>query len=400
RKAFKLVAVAAAATIGVLGSAIAAITAEFNNLELEQSSYLSVAIPGGRFVPYQLWLIRPRQAGATCFAVTGTNPGVVEPLWRQNTSGCATASDSNGFSIRVGGEDLGSAYSLVVKESEGELVLLGQPLRGRSFVIGRTGGISPNGYTEIKLAPGWRLTQRSFEGSALGHYYYTNDATLAELEAGEEVAITPTPTPDPLPEIEYAFPDIRRDTYAQEITLAASLGIVSGMQNGTYGPERPVTREEATSIVVEALLTKGDLALPTVRTAPFPDVAADRWSAPKIALLKQNGILRGDPEGNFRPSAPITRAELMSMLRRTAEVIAASGGTRPEEIQPTGEMFRFSDTANHWNRETIGVMSAYCGVATPYNERGTEFRPNANALRNYTAAAVFRLIDCGATPLL
>ncbi|MDB9525980.1 DUF3747 domain-containing protein [Oscillatoria sp. CS-180] len=400
RNAFKLAAVAAAATIGVLGSAITASSTEFDALEVDQDSFLSVAIPGGRFIPYQLWLIRERQPGAECFAVTGSDPGVVTPLWRENTSGCAPTSDSNGYSIRVGGEELGSAYALAVKESDGELVLLGQPLRGSSFVIGRTGGISENGYTEIKLAPGWRITQRTYEGTPLGHFYYTNDLTLAELETGDDIAANPVPNPDPVPQIDYPFPDIANDIYADEIVRAVEIGFVAGRQDGTFGPTRPVTREEATSMVVEALLTRGNFEIPTVTQAPFPDVPADRWSAPKIALLRQNGILAGDPSGNYRPTDTVTRAELMSILRRTAEVLASSGGVRPEEIEPTGDVVRFSDTSAHWNAETIAVMSAYCGVATPYNERGSEFRPDANALRNYTTAAVERLIDCGATPEL
>ena len=397
-KAFKFVAVAAAATIGVLGSTISTIAADFGFLEVDQSQYLSVAIPGGSFIPYQLWLIRERTPGAACFEVSGTNPGVVDPLWRENTSQCAPTSDSNGYSIRVGGEELGSAYSLVVKESGDELLLMGQPIRGSSIIIGRTGGISANGYTEIKLQPGWRITQRTYEGEPLGHFYYTNDLTLAELETDDGVAIAPTPTPDPLPEVEYPFPDISRDTYAEEIALAVDLGLVAGQQDGTFSPERPVTREEAASIVVEALGTKGLAADVTVTSRPFPDVAVDRWSAEKITILKNAGIVTGDPAGNYRPTDTVTRAELMSMLRRTAEVVASAEGIRPEEIKPTGEVFSFSDTSGHWNEETIGIMSAYCGVATPYNERGSEFRPNAQSLRNYTTAAVYRLFDCGATP--
>ena len=349
-KAFKFVAVAAAATIGVLGSTIATLAADFGSLEVDQSQYLSVAIPGGSFIPYQLWLIRERTPGATCFDVSGTEPGVVDPLWRENTSGCAPTSDSNGYSIRVGGEELGSAYSLVVKESGDELVLMGQPIRGSSILIGRTGGISANGYTEIKLQPGWRITQRTYEGEALGHFYYTNDATLAELETDDGVAINPTPTPDPTPEVEYPFPDISRDIYATEIALAVDKGLVAGQQDGTFSPERPVTREEAASIVVEALGTKGLATAVAVTAAPFPDVAVDRWSAEKITILKNAGIVTGDPSGNYRPTDTVTRAELMSMLRRTAEVVASADGIRPEEIEPTGEVFSFSDNPRTANR--------------------------------------------------
>ncbi|MGF1459316.1 MAG: DUF3747 domain-containing protein [Leptolyngbyaceae cyanobacterium] len=401
RQAFRLVAAAAAATIGVLGSVLTANSADFEAVEVDQDAFLSVAIPAGSLVPYKLWLIRETQPGANCWAVNGDNPGVVDPIWTANSTTCGTTSATNGYSIRVGGEELRSEYALTVEESNGELVLIGKPLRGKSFLIGRTGGITADGYLEIDLEPGWRITQRTFEGDRLSHFYYTNDATLASLLEGEDIATGPSPTPTPTPEVDYPFPDISRDPYAQEIAAAFSLGIVSGQQNGTFAPTRPVTREEAVSIVVEALENKGFVVKPEVLVAPFPDVSVDRWSAPKIQALKEAGIVTGDQNGLFRPASTITRAELMSLVRRAAEVKVSVGadGVRPEQLTPTGEVFNFSDTDGHWNESTIDTMSAYCGVATPYNERGTEFRPNADSLRNYTTAAVFRAIDCGATPL-
>lgn len=399
-KAMKFLAVAAATAIGVLGSFTPTQAIEFDTAEVDQSSVLSVAIPGGTLVPYKLWLIRETQPGATCFTVSGDDPGIVQPLWQSN-SGCSTGFDSNVFSIRVGDEDLRTEYALAVQESNGELLLLGKPLRGRSFVIGRTGGIQPGGYMEIELDPGWRITQRVYDGQRLSHFYYTNDATLASLLEGEDIVVGPTPTPDPIPDRDYPFPDIAGNTYAAEIAAAYNLGLVAGGTDGRYDPNRPVTREEAASIVIEAIKTVGFNVPETVSTAPFPDVPANRWSAAKIATLKSVGILAGDPSGLFRPTDTVTRAELMSMLRRASEekVRFGSDGNRPAELSPTGDVFSFSDTSGHWNEATIAMMSAYCDVATPYNEQGTAFRPNSQALRDYTAAAVFRAFDCGTTPL-
>lgn len=399
-KAWKFVAVAAATTIGIFSSFSPSQANTFDAVEVDETSMISVAIPGGSLVPYKLWLIRETQPGANCFSVSGDNPGIVEPLW-QTTSGCGAGFDSNAYSIRAGGEELRGQYSLIVQESNGELLLLGKPLRGRSFVIGRTGGIVPGGFMEIELEPGWRITQRSFEGSRLSHFYYTNEASLASLLDGEPVVTNPTPTPTPPIQPEYPFPDISRDIYADEITAAFNLGIVAGGTDGNFDPLRPVTREEAASIVAEAIETKGFTFPQTVTTAPFPDVAANRWSAAKIDTLKRRGVLAGDPSGLFRPTDTVTRAELMSMLRRASEQIVAAGSedVRAATLTPTGDIFNFSDTAGHWNAETIAMMSAYCGVATPYNERGTAFQPNAASLRNYTTAATFRMVDCGATPL-
>jgi len=404
----KVVALAAA-TLSILGSTVSAwAQSQFSNREVDSSRFLTVAAPGSAINPYSLYLIEQKTNARPCFEVEGSNPGEVTPLWTTfDFSGiCGRASDSNGYSIRVNGDDLGSSYRLVVERRGGELVLLGRPLRGNSMVIGRTGGISETGFTEIKLDPGWRVTQRVYEGTPLGHFYYTNEATLAELTSGEDVAVTPpttpptTPPPTTPPE-NFPFPDIRGDTYATEIAQAVEIGFVAGFQDGTFKPTRPVTREQAASMVVEAIqafLPEGQ-QLPTVRVTsnPFPDVPADRWSASKIALLKQSGIVSGDLSGNYRPTSTITRAELMAMLRKTAIAYRTQLGLSPD-LEPTEEVFNFSDTGGHWAQSTITTMSGYCGVATPFNESGTAFRPNTDALRNYTAAAINRLFDCGSTP--
>ncbi len=390
---------AIAATISTVGVAAATAT-DFSTAELDQDTVISVAIPSGSLIPYKLWLVRETQPGATCFTVSGSNPGIVDPLWQTN-SGCSAGFSSNLFSIRVDGENLRNQYSLDIVEREGELLLVGRPLRGRSLVIGRTGGITPNDFLEIQLEPGWRITQRVFEDSRLSHFYYTNDASLASLLESDSIAVGPNPTPDPLPETDFPFPDIARNIYAAEITAAFNLGLVSGGADGTFAPTRPVTREEAVVIVAEALQTVGFTLPETVSTAPFPDVAADRWSAARINALKNLGIVTGDQNGQFRPADTITRAELMSMLRRAAEqkVQLGTEGVRAPELTPTGEVFDFSDISGHWNEATIAQMSAYCNVATPLNERGNAFRPDTSALRDYTTAATFRMIDCGATPL-
>jgi N-acetylmuramoyl-L-alanine amidase len=401
-KALKwLAAATAATTIGVLGNLTPMRAADFDAVEVNESSIISVAIPGGSLIPYKLLLARETQPGANCFSVSGSNPGIVEPLWQVN-SGCGVGFDSNAYSIRVQGEELRGQYSLVVEERNGELVLVGKPLRGRSFVIGRTGGIVPGGFMEIDLDPGWRITQRSFEGSRLSHFYYTNDASLASLLENGPIVTDPTPPPTQPPTTpDYPFPDIQRDIYAAEITAAFNLGIVAGGTDGNFEPLRPVTREEAASIVVEALKTRGFTFPETTSRAPFPDVPANRWSAAKISALASRGILAGDPSGFFRPTDTVTRAEVMSMLRRASEQIVAAGSqdVRSAQLTPTGDVFNFSDTSGHWNEQTIDMMSAYCNIATPYNERGTAFQPNAASLRNYTTAATFRMVDCGATPL-
>jgi N-acetylmuramoyl-L-alanine amidase len=128
-------------------------------------------------------------------------------------------------------------------------------------------------------------------------------------------------------------------------------------------------------------------------TRPYGDVDAARWSAAKIQFARDNNIISGYQDGSFRPTQPVTRAELLAVLRRTAEYGNTLRG-RPAQLQATQEPRTFSDTASHWSASLVTQMSGYCGVASPVNEQGSTFEPNSPARRNYAAAATLRMLNC------
>lgn len=401
---FKAVALAVA-TFGIALSASPATAQTFGQAELNQDRFISVAAPGGRLTGPQLLIIEQITDARPCWSTSGTRPTTVEPLLLNfDFSGiCGRSTDSNGYSIRVNNQDLGSIYRLQLRESGSELLLLGVPRDGSTPIrIGRTNGISPNGFTKIELNPGWRLTRRTFQGQTLGHNYLTNDAPLAQVlaESGGPIASPPstpptTPPTTPPPSTAPAFPDISGDVYASAIRRAAEIGFIAGFEDGTFRPRQAVTREQAVSMVIDALQTRvPNMNVPTsVGSNPFPDVAAGRWSAPKIAFAQQTGIVTGDVGGTFRPAASVSRAELMAIVRRAAEYERRQTGRNPE-LPVTQQARTFSDTQGHWAQSLISNMSSFCGVATPLNESGTAFAPNSPALRNYASAAFVRMLDC------
>jgi len=90
---------------------------------------------------------------------------------------CSRATDTNGYSMRVGGTDLGMRYNISTQRVNGELLLVGTNRSNpysAPIVIGRTNGIA-NGLTKINLISGWRFTKRTYNGKQLGHIYLTND---------------------------------------------------------------------------------------------------------------------------------------------------------------------------------------------------------------------------------
>ncbi|MEM1252175.1 MAG: DUF3747 domain-containing protein [Cyanobacteria bacterium P01_H01_bin.21] len=407
------IAAATAATLTIFGATTRVNAQAFESIEVTQEDFVLVAAPGGGLLGRpQLMVIEQRTDERQCWSESGSEPVQVEPLLLNfDFSGiCGRSTDSNGYSIRAGDGDAGSRFNLEIREEEGEYILLGRPssfptnpYRSADPInIGRTFGQAENGFTKIFLNPGWRLTRRTLDGRQLGHVYLTNDATLAAIVeqgggpvAGQPPGGTPT-TPDPEPPTEVAFRDVTNDVYASQISRAVDIGFIAGFQDGTFRPSTALTREQLVSMVIEALDAQDNIsvALPSqINSNPFTDVDRNRWSAAKIQFASQSGIVSGDPEGTFRPGDEVTRAEMMAVLRRAAEYRKRTLG-QGTALTPTQQAFNFSDTEGHWASDVISSLSAYCGIASPVNEQGTSFAPNTDALRNYAATAVVRLVDC------
>lgn len=106
---------------------------------------------------------------------------------------------------------------------------------------------------------------------------------------------------------------------------------------------------------------------------------------PGVDLLKRFGIIAGDPGGDMRLGATITRGEM-------AKVVVAAMGQEPFALLALSGEPAFSDTADHWARGYIAVARTL-GVAGGYEDR--TFRPgnpvsNAEAVTMLLRAAGLR----------
>lgn len=353
-----------------------------------QTQVTAVAAPYGNN-SYNLVVVEQIPDKDNCWNERGTQPTIIDPVWTtfDFTGHCRRATDSNGYSVRLDGQDTSQDYLLSLVEKDGELTLVALNRQDRTrTVIGHTFGLSDGNFLKVYLNPGWQFTKKTVDGNVLGHVFFSGD-TQAIAAAGN----TP-PTPPPAP----SFPDVANDIYQEEIGQAVALGFIAGFQDNTFRPQEPLTREQLVSIVIGALDSVPNIQIqpPTEATAqPYSDVTASRWSAAKIEWAKQNQIVSGYPDGTFRPDQPVSRAELMAVLRQAAQFVNTQQGISPD-LQTTGQGNQFSDIANHWGEELIQQMSTYCRVASPINERGDAFAPNTAASRNYAAAATLRMHSC------
>ena len=99
--------------------------------------------------------------------------------------------------------------------------------------------------------------------------------------------------------------------YYPELSTAAQMNIFSGCGDGTMGPDRNITRQEAMSVIARAFAVADGTA---ADIAAFSDASAvSDWAVASVAGLVKAGIVSGDA-GRLNPTAGITRAEIAQML--------------------------------------------------------------------------------------
>jgi hypothetical protein len=144
-------------------------------------------------------------------------------------------------------------------------------------------------------------------------------------------------------------------------------------QNNTFRPQLAVTREQLGSLVLESLkrIQTANITFPShVSIRPYSDVPISRWRVGKVLFARDKKIVSGYKEGTFKPTQPVTRTELMAVLRRVAECGLSVRGMQPNLVvkEPSKT---FSDTQNYWAASIITQKSSYCSVASAINEIGS-----------------------------
>lgn len=116
-------------------------------------------------------------------------------------------------------------------------------------------------------------------------------------------------------------------------------------------------------------------ACDSTRSIPrFTDVEG-HWASEAILKLAAAGVITGYPDGTFKPSRSLTRAEFVTLLVHALKL----------------EMHRepiFTDSANHWASEAISIAQDY-GLIKGYN--ANTFGPDDRITREQMAAVIARM---------
>ncbi|WP_282940368.1 S-layer homology domain-containing protein [Paenibacillus sp. RC67] len=118
------------------------------------------------------------------------------------------------------------------------------------------------------------------------------------------------------------YSDVRNhEWYAGVVAQASAFGLVSGYEDGTFRPDRTITREEALVIIARATKLAGqtmnlNTADPKAILSGFQDQEEiGDWALREAAQAVQSGLIQGSDDG-LKPKSDMTRAETAVILYR------------------------------------------------------------------------------------
>ena len=137
-----------------------------------------------------------------------------------------------------------------------------------------------------------------------------------------------------------------------------------GYKDATFRPNNNMTREEA-AVMFSRLMVRRPIK-GHIYNHNFKDIANTRWSATAISYMNELGLIKGYPDGTFKPEKSITRAEFAAMATRFANLFG-------------GGLQGFVDVPyTHWANDVI-AKAASAGWVSGYPD-GT-FKPENKITR-------------------
>ena len=176
------------------------------------------------------------------------------------------------------------------------------------------------------------------------------------------------------------FSDVTEDKwYFSYVKNLASKGIVEGYPDGTFMPQKNVTRAEFIKLLV-VCMDYNISAMPS-----FDDVAQKDWYYTYVSTALRNGVITKEDYGtNLNPNAVITRAEAAKLLVRAAKLETGKYQTPYKDSEDEFVVALY----------TICLMQGEVDAAT--GDR--HFKPETGITRAETSTVFSRLLEYNENP--
>lgn len=197
----------------------------------------------------------------------------------------------------------------------------------------------------------------------------TDSVTVPEPTLPEDIAANGNPQiREPL-----VFSDLPEDHWGKPyIDTLTALGILNGLPDGTYAPDRPMTRAELAVQVAQAFAI--DRGLPS---ETFTDIPTDYWAAATIDEAVTTGFMTGYPNNVFQPDQTVPRAQVLVTL--------ATGLTLPEASAEVLQSYEDQSAIPAWARAKVAA-AIDAGLIDTSPDTTSQLRPNEPATRAEVAA--------------
>jgi hypothetical protein len=174
------------------------------------------------------------------------------------------------------------------------------------------------------------------------------------------------------------FSDINSHWAKAEIQLAAKLGIVSGLPDGTFRPDSRITRGEFAILVDRAFAVRHYLE---EDSKVFKDVKG-KWYRDNVMALKNAGIINGYTDGSFKPDSNIARAEMLAIISRL--IVKKDMAIRDSNA-------KYTDYSNkYWAKKDIDKLYAL-GALDAFG--GSRLEPDRAATKAEAVSIIMKLLQ-------
>jgi hypothetical protein len=165
-----------------------------------------------------------------------------------------------------------------------------------------------------------------------------------------------------------SFSDVAlEDWFNNAISTAANADIVNGYDDGSFGPNKAITRAEFAAIAARFDSNPYD------GENKFNDITG-HWAAESINKAAEAGWITGYDDGSFRPDQKITRAEAMTLINRLLYRLVDNDGLN------TADMVKWNDNkssdwyfanvqeatnSHYFERQAIGYYETWTTIRDP-----------------------------------
>jgi hypothetical protein len=195
---------------------------------------------------------------------------------------------------------------------------------------------------------------------------------------GKDPAVQPVPITSP----GTTFEDAALHGNVAAIEAMAARGIITGYPDGTFRPERTMTRAEFCAMVTAAL------GLQPGTSNAFTDTEG-HWAAGRIAAAYKYGIVAGVGNGKFNPGGTITKQEAATMVAAAAKLCGMDIEYDAARIRDTLAVFGDYTQSASWARKFL----AFCYDSGILDDSALNIEPLHQVTRAEVAQMLFNLLS-------